>query len=109
MALDLPNRELREILIAEGILNKSIDSEELNNKTKPQTYENALIYSGDRDKVVAIIMKEILSNSTILDIADYKNYMCRNAYAIGGGASKELDPPFLFIFPFTNYTNKFKK
>nr|WP_312215406.1 hypothetical protein [Clostridioides sp.] len=54
-------------------------------------------------------MKEFLSNSTILDIADYKNYMCRNAYAIGGGASKELDPPFLFIFPFTNYTNKFKK
>ncbi len=38
MIINLPNRELREILIAEGILNKSIDSEELNNKSKPQTY-----------------------------------------------------------------------
>ena len=78
-------------LIAEGILNKSIESEELNNKTKPQTYDNAIIYSGDRDKAVAVIMKEFLPNSTIVDIADYKSYMCRNAYAIGGGASKRLE------------------
>ncbi|WP_027702858.1 phage tail protein [Metaclostridioides mangenotii] len=47
--------------------------------------------SGDRDKAVAIIMKEFLPNSTIVDIADYKSYMCRNAYAIGGGASKGLE------------------
>ncbi len=78
-------------LIAEGILNKTIESEELNNKTKPQTYDNAIIYSGERDKAVAIIMKEYLPNSTIVDIADYKSYICRNAYAIGGGASKGLE------------------
>jgi len=36
-------------------------------------------------------MKEYLPNSTIVDIADYKSYMCRNAYAIGGGASKGLE------------------
>ena len=78
-------------LIAEGILNKSIVSDKGNNETKPQTYDNAIIYSGDRDKAVAIIMKEFLPNSTIVDIADYKSYMCRNAYAIGGGSSKGLE------------------
>ncbi|WP_027702132.1 N-acetylmuramoyl-L-alanine amidase [Metaclostridioides mangenotii] len=77
-------------LIAEGILNRSIENVS-NNETKPQTYENAIIYSGDRDKAVAIIMKEFLPNSTIVDIADYKSYMCRNAYAIGDGASKGLE------------------
>jgi hypothetical protein len=35
-------------------------------------------------------MKEFLPNSTIVNIADYKSYMCINAYAIGGGASKRL-------------------
>ncbi len=77
-------------LIAEGILNKSIESES-NKETKPQIYENAIIYSGDKDKAIAIIMKEFLPNATIVDIADYKSYMCRNAYAIGGEASKGLE------------------
>ncbi len=36
-------------------------------------------------------MKEFLPNATIVDIADYKSYMCRNAYAIGGEASKGLE------------------
>ncbi|MBH0312324.1 N-acetylmuramoyl-L-alanine amidase [Alcaligenes faecalis] len=76
-------------LIAEGILNISIESE--SNKIQPQSYDNAIIYSGDRDKAVAIIMKEYLPNSAIVDIADYKSYMCRNAYAIGGGASKGIE------------------
>nr|WP_312986080.1 N-acetylmuramoyl-L-alanine amidase [Clostridioides sp.] len=73
---------------------KKLVQNELNrlaNKTQPQTYDNAIIYSGDRDKAVAVIMKEFLPNSTIVDIADYKSYMCRNAYAIGGGASKGLE------------------
>jgi hypothetical protein len=78
-------------LIAEGNLNKSIVSDKGNNETKQHTYDNAIIYSGDRDKAVAIIMKEFLPNSTIVDIADYKSYMCRNAYAIGGGASKGFE------------------
>jgi len=77
-------------LIAEGILNKSIESE-CNKETKPQIFENAIIYSGDKDKAIAIIMKEFLSNATIVDIADYKSYMCRKAYAIGGEAGKGLE------------------
>jgi len=77
-------------LIAEGILNKSIESEKSNNETKPQTYENAIIYSGDRDKAVAIIMKEYLPNSTIVDIADYKEHVTENVYTIGGGASNNI-------------------
>jgi hypothetical protein len=68
-----------------------IELNRLTNKTQPQTYDNAIIYSGDRDKAVAIIMKGFLPNSTIVDIADYRSYMCRNAYAIGGGASKGLE------------------
>lgn len=75
-------------LIAEGILNKSIESEE---RTQPQTYDNAIIYSGDRDKAVDIIMKEYLPNSTIVDIADYKGHTTENVYTVGGGASNYID------------------
>ncbi|MBP1854914.1 N-acetylmuramoyl-L-alanine amidase [Clostridioides mangenotii] len=60
--------------IAEVILNKSIENEN-KNETKPQTYENAIVYSGDKDKAVAVIMKEFIPNSTIVDIADYKSFM----------------------------------
>ncbi|WP_027701830.1 N-acetylmuramoyl-L-alanine amidase [Metaclostridioides mangenotii] len=76
--------------IVEGLFDVKID-ESVVTPPVSQTYENAIIYSGDRDKAVAIIMKEYLPNSTIVDIADYKSYMCRNAYAIGGGASKGLE------------------
>ncbi|WP_315166749.1 N-acetylmuramoyl-L-alanine amidase [Metaclostridioides mangenotii] len=71
--------------IVEGVLNKNVAED------KKENFENAIIYSGDRDKAVAIVMKEFLPNSTIVDVADYKSYMCRNAYAIGGGASKGLE------------------
>jgi hypothetical protein len=71
--------------IVEGVLNKNVAED------KKENFDNAIIYSGDRDKAVAVIMKEFLPNSTIVDIADYKSYMCRNAYAIGGGASKGLE------------------
>ena len=71
--------------IVEGVLNKNVTED------KKENFDNAIIYSGDRDKAVAIIMKEYFPNSTIVDIADYKSYMCRNAYAIGGGASKGLE------------------
>ena len=78
-------------LIAEGILNKSIVSDKGNNETKPQTYDNAIIYSGDRDKAVAVIMKEYLPSSTIIDIEDYKGHVTENVYTIGGGASNSID------------------
>ncbi len=71
--------------IVEGVLNKNVAED------KKENFDNAIIYSGDRDKAVAVIMKEYLPNSAIVDIADYKSYMCRNAYAIGGGASKGLE------------------
>ncbi|WP_343749093.1 N-acetylmuramoyl-L-alanine amidase, partial [Metaclostridioides mangenotii] len=86
--VDLVNKlEYKAIAIAilEGILNKTIDD------IISKKYTNGIIYSGDRDKAVAIIMKEFLPNSTIVDIADYKSYICRNAYAIGGGASRGLE------------------
>jgi hypothetical protein len=98
-------------LIAEGILNKSIASDKGNNETQVQTYENAIIYSGDKDKAVAIIMKEYLPDSTIVDIADYKSYMCKNAYAIGGGASKGLEkfPDNVTKFMGANFKETYRK
>ncbi len=71
--------------IVEGVLNKNVAED------KKENFDNAIIYSGDRDKAIAVIMKEYLPNSTIVDIADYKSYMCINAFAIGGGASKGLE------------------
>ena len=67
-------------LIAEGVLNKTIVSDKVNDETKPQTYDNAIIYSGDRDKAVAIYNERISPDSTIVDIADYKGHTTRNAH-----------------------------
>ncbi|WP_315169474.1 N-acetylmuramoyl-L-alanine amidase [Metaclostridioides mangenotii] len=78
-------------LIAEGILNNSIVSDKGNNETQAQTCDNAIIYSGDRDKVIASLMKEFLPSSTIIDIADYKGHITENVYVIGGGASNNID------------------
>ncbi|GAA0229404.1 peptidoglycan recognition protein family protein [Metaclostridioides mangenotii] len=94
---------------------KKLVQDELNkltNKTQQQQgYENAIIYSGDRDKAAAIIMREYLPNSTIVDIADYKSYMCRNAYAIGGGASKGLEkfPDNVTKFVGNNFKETYRK
>jgi N-acetylmuramoyl-L-alanine amidase len=63
----------------------------LTNKAQPQTYDNAIIYSGDRDKIIAGLMKEYLPSSTIVDIADYKGHITENVYTVGGGASNNID------------------
>ncbi|WP_051599248.1 N-acetylmuramoyl-L-alanine amidase family protein [Metaclostridioides mangenotii] len=74
---------------------KLVQSElnKLTNKTQAQTQtcDNAIIYSGDRDKAVAVIMKEYLPRSTIIDIADYKGHTTENVYTVGGGASNNID------------------
>ncbi len=90
IATKLGYREVAK-LIAEGILNKSIESEDFSNKTQPHTYDNAIIYSGDRDKAVTALMKEYLPNSTIIDIADYRGHTTENVYTVGGGASNNID------------------
>jgi hypothetical protein len=71
--------------IVEGVLNKNVAED------KKENFDNAIIYSGDRDKAVAIIMKEFLTNSTIVDIADYKGHTTENVYTVGGGASNNID------------------
>jgi uncharacterized protein (UPF0254 family) len=53
--------------IVEGLFDVKID-EDVATPLVLQTYDNARIYSGDRDKAVAIIMKEYLLNSTIVNI-----------------------------------------
>ncbi len=76
--------------IVQGLFDAKIN-EDVATQPVSQTYDNAIIYSGDRDKAVAIIMKEFLPNSTIVDIADYKGYATENVYTIGGGASNNID------------------
>lgn len=71
--------------IVEGVLNKNVAED------KKENFDNAIIYSGDRDKAVAVIMKEYLPNSTIVDIADYKGHVTENVYTVGGGASNNID------------------
>lgn len=73
--------------IAEGILNKTIGG----NSTEEKKFLNAIVYSGERDKAIATIMKEFLPSSTIVDIADYRGHVTENVYTIGGGASKGID------------------
>lgn len=75
------------MLMAEGILKKTISG----NVTEDKKYTNAIVYSGDRDKAIAIIIKEYLPNSTIIDIADYKGHTTENVYTVGGGASAGID------------------
>lgn len=67
--------------ISEGILN-------ITNSTK---YLNAIVYSGNRDKIIAALMKEFLPSSTIIDISDYKGHITNNVYVIGGVASNGID------------------
>ncbi|WP_024622188.1 N-acetylmuramoyl-L-alanine amidase [Metaclostridioides mangenotii] len=76
--------------IVEGLFDVKID-EDVATPPVSQTYENAIIYSGDRDKAVAIIMKEYLPRSTIIDIADYTGHTTNNVYTVGGGASNSID------------------
>lgn len=73
------------IAISEGILNKTIDD------TISKKYTNAIVYSGDRDKIIAGLMKEFLPDSTIIDIADYAGHTTENVYTVGGGASNNID------------------
>ena len=74
-------------LVAEGILNKTVGE----NSTEEKKFLNAIVYSGERDKAIAIIMKEYLPSSTIIDIADYKGHVTENVYTVGGGASRGIE------------------
>ncbi|AXU65014.1 N-acetylmuramoyl-L-alanine amidase [Clostridioides difficile] len=79
-------------LIAEGILNKSINSNstESGGNNNMDKFDTAIVYSGETDKAIATIMSFYISNSTIVDIKDYKSYMCRNVFVIKGGATEGI-------------------
>ncbi|WP_315167271.1 N-acetylmuramoyl-L-alanine amidase [Metaclostridioides mangenotii] len=76
--------------IVEGLFGVKI-GEDIATPPISQTYDNTIIYSGDRDKAVAVIMKEYLPSSTIIGIEDYKGHVTENVYTIGGGASNSID------------------
>ncbi|MCC0736688.1 N-acetylmuramoyl-L-alanine amidase [Clostridioides sp. ZZV14-6009] len=89
----IKHKDIVAKLIAEGILNKRINSNnqadkgENNNMNK---FDTAIVYSKETDKAIANIMSFYINNSTIVDIKDYKSYMCRNVFTIGGGATEGI-------------------
>lgn len=74
-------------LIAEGILNKSIDSEVANKLIK-----HTVIYDGEVDRIPAQVIswnyKE--NECRVCDIKDYKPYQTENLYVVGGGACEKI-------------------
>ncbi|TFZ99670.1 N-acetylmuramoyl-L-alanine amidase [Clostridioides difficile] len=69
-------------LIVEGVLNKSIESNEVK-----QMYKHTIVYSGD-DRVSADILglyyKRAKESYLVIDIKDYKPHRTQNLYVIGG-------------------------
>ena len=69
-------------LIVEGVLNKSIESNEVK-----QMYKHTIVYSGD-DRVSADILglyyKREKESYLVTDIKDYKPHRTQNLYVIGG-------------------------
>jgi hypothetical protein len=73
-------------LIAEGILNKSIENEELNNKMK----KNCVLYSNDADRTIAEVFAWGKQDCVVMDVKDFKSYTAHNLFAIGGKTEEAL-------------------
>lgn len=65
-------------LIAEGILNKSIQGS--NNKLK----KNCVLYSNDTDRTIAEVFARGKQDCVVIDVKDFKSYTAHNLFVIGG-------------------------
>ncbi|MCC0764947.1 N-acetylmuramoyl-L-alanine amidase [Clostridioides sp. ES-S-0006-03] len=74
-------------LIAEGIINKKIDSEEVN-----KMYKHTIVYDGEIDKIPATVVGWGYNNGkiSICDIKDYIPGRTENLYVIGGEACNKI-------------------
>ncbi|HCQ6002233.1 TPA: N-acetylmuramoyl-L-alanine amidase [Clostridioides difficile] len=74
-------------LIAEGILNKTIDNIEVK-----QMYKHTIVFEGEVDKVLAQIISWNYKESECLvcDIKDYIPGRTENLYVVGGGACNKI-------------------
>ncbi|MGX8125672.1 N-acetylmuramoyl-L-alanine amidase [Clostridioides difficile] len=77
-------------LIAEGILNKTIDNKE--NGEGKIMYKHTIVFEGEVDKVLAQIIswnyKE--NECRVCDIKDYTPGQTQNLYIVGGGACNKI-------------------
>ncbi|MGO0861758.1 N-acetylmuramoyl-L-alanine amidase [Clostridioides difficile] len=74
-------------LIAEGIINKKIDNEEIN-----KMYKHTIVYDGEIDKIPATVVGWGYKNGKILicDIKDYIPGRTENLYVVGGKACNKI-------------------
>ncbi|HBG7746141.1 TPA: N-acetylmuramoyl-L-alanine amidase [Clostridioides difficile] len=75
-------------LIAEGILNKTIDNEGANK----QMYKHTIVYDGEVDRILATVVGWGYNDGKILicDIKDYIPGQTENLYVVGGGACNKI-------------------
>ncbi|MGS5515311.1 N-acetylmuramoyl-L-alanine amidase [Clostridioides difficile] len=78
-------------LIAEGILNKTINNKE--NSEGKIMYKHTIVYDGEVDKIPATVVGWGYNDGKILicDIKDYVPGQTENLYVIGGGACNKID------------------
>ncbi|WP_304341243.1 N-acetylmuramoyl-L-alanine amidase [Metaclostridioides mangenotii] len=71
-------------LIAEGILNKTIQGSD--NKLK----KNCVLYSNDADRTVAEVLEWSKDDCVVMDVKDFKSYTAENLFVVGGRTEEEL-------------------
>ncbi|EML4474093.1 TPA: N-acetylmuramoyl-L-alanine amidase [Clostridioides difficile] len=74
-------------LIAEGILNKTIENSE-----DKKMYKHTIVYDGEVDKIPATVVGWGYNDGKILicDIKDYVPGQTQNLYVVGGGACEKI-------------------
>ncbi len=72
-------------LVAEGILNKTIESES-NNKTKM----NCVLYSNSADKTIAEVLSWSKNDCDVMDVIDFKSYAAENLFVVDGKTEEAL-------------------
>ena len=71
-------------LIAEGILNKTIQGSD--NKMK----KNCVLYSNDADRTIAEVFAWSKEDCVVMDVKDFKSYTAENLFVVGGKTEEAL-------------------
>lgn len=75
-------------LIAEGVLNKSLDSNV--NQVGNTMHKNCVLYDGTVDWHIANLFSWYLEDCVVIKVDDFKSFAAHNLYVIGGVAEKKL-------------------
>ena len=71
-------------LIAEGLLNKTIQGSD--NKMK----KNCVLYSNDADRTIAEVFAWSKDDCIVMDVIDFKSYTAENLFVVGGKTEEAL-------------------